>query len=75
MLKRYPFSVLLHLDGRHPYLKDRSLDHPSRDVVVVVQARSWRHAEREAVASVPRDKPFWSFSVKAIARGDALLRS
>lgn len=70
--KRYPFSVTMHLNGRHPYLKDHSLDYPSRDVIVVVRARSWRHAEREAFASVPRDKPFWSCSVKAIARGDAI---
>jgi hypothetical protein len=72
--KRYPFSVTMHLSGRHPYLKDSSLDHPSRDVVVVVQARNWDDAERQAFRNVPRDRPHWSSRVKSIARGDAFAR-
>lgn len=69
--KRYPFSVTMHLSGRHPYLRDHSLDVPSRNVVVVVQAKNWADAEIQAFKNVPRDKPMWSCHVKSIARGDA----
>lgn len=70
--KRYPYSVTMHLSGRHPYLRDHSLDVPSRDIIVVVQALNWADAEIQAFKNVPRDKPMWSCSVKAIARGDEL---
>lgn len=66
---RYPYSVTMHLSGRHPYLADHTLDVPSRDVVIVVQACNWADAEKQAFRNVPRDKPVWSYHVKAIARG------
>jgi hypothetical protein len=69
--KRYPFSATMRLNGRHPYLKDNSLDYPTREVVVIVQARNWNDAERQALNNTPRDRPYWSASVKSIMRGDA----
>lgn len=72
--KRYPYSVLMHLNGRHPYLKGPELDYPTRDIVVVVHARDWCDAEKQAFRNVPRDKPFWSAHVRTITRGDIIKR-
>lgn len=54
--KRYPFTVTLHLDGRHPYLKETHLDFASQDVTVRVAAKNWNDAEKVAlsVEGLPR---------------------
>lgn len=67
--KRYPFTVTLHLDGRHPYLEETHLDFASQDVTVRVAAKNWNDAEKVAlsVEGLPRH---WRRSVKSMSHSD-----
>lgn len=65
---RYPYEVTMHLNGRHPYLKSKRLDYPTRDIVISVAARSFNDAEKIALRSKPENEPAWSWSVKAVRR-------
>lgn len=64
----YPFTVVVHLGGRHPYLKEHHLDFKTQDVTVHITARNWKHAEHVALGlgNLPQS---WRRSVKSIARG------
>lgn len=66
--KRYPFEVTVHLDGRHPYLQSHELDYPSRDVVMIVPAKDWNDAERQALSAGIAMRDCWRCSVKSIGR-------
>jgi hypothetical protein len=63
------FQVVVHLNGRHPYLESNELDYKTRDVTLCVPASDWNDAERQAL-NVARTLPFkWSCHVKSIFRG------
>lgn len=62
------FEVTVHLNGRHPYLKDNHLDHPSRDVVLIVPAFDWNDAETQAMSAARELPDKWSWRVTAISR-------
>lgn len=66
--KLYPYDVRLHLNGRHPYLKSKHLDYPTREVTVRVEARSWKHADKVALETKPARLKAWSWWTVAIAR-------
>jgi hypothetical protein len=67
--KRYPYTVIVHLNGRHPYLVSHELDYRSRDVVLVVNAKSYNDAANLAL-NLASAFPFkWSCSVKSIMAG------
>lgn len=61
------FEVVVHLDGRHPYLQGRELDFETRDVMLCVPARNWNDAERVALQASLKLKS-WSYSVASIKR-------
>jgi len=67
--KRFPFTVTVHLDGRHPYLASHELDFKSRDVVLTVPARDWNDAERQALVAAMTLPDVWRVNVKSISRG------
>jgi hypothetical protein len=67
---RYPFTVTVYLDGRHPYLEGNELDYPSRNARLLVQARNWNDAERQAWVEARKYMPWWSCRVRGIERGD-----
>ncbi|WP_089177235.1 hypothetical protein [Bosea sp. AS-1] len=48
--QKYPYRVVVHLDGRHPYLESHDLDYPSRDVTLTVPATGWDDAAKQALA-------------------------
>ncbi len=64
----YMYGVSVHLVGRHPYLKSNELDHPSRDVELIVPARDWNDAERQALEAASSLPDKWSWHVTSIAR-------
>jgi len=66
--KRYPFEVVVHLDGRHPYLASNELDFPTRDVTLTVPARNWNDAEKQAFKAAINIRDVWTVSIKSIAR-------
>lgn len=66
--KRYPYEVTVSISGRHPYLRSTEYDYPSRDVVMVVPAKDWNDAERQAMDAASSIPDKWSWCVKQIAR-------
>jgi hypothetical protein len=64
------YVVLMHLNGRHPYLESTDLDYPSRDIEVPVHATGWSDAEKQAFRECPRGG-YWSCHVRAIRRAGA----
>ncbi|TFE99367.1 hypothetical protein B5M44_03950 [Shinella sumterensis] len=65
--KTYPYEVVVHLDGRHPYLDGHELDTETRDVTLTVPAKDWNDAaERALEASLPLRA--WSYSVTSVRR-------
>lgn len=62
------FSVMLHLDGRHPYLEGNELDFETRDVSMVVPAADWNDAARQAKRVALSIRGWWKCSVSSIAR-------
>lgn len=66
--ERVPYEVVMHLDGRHPYLKDTSLDYETRDITLVVPARDWNDAAEQAFNATSKLPDAWSYSVKSISR-------
>jgi hypothetical protein len=64
----HPFRVVVHLNGRHPYLTTNELDYETRDVELTVPAKHWNHAEKVAMQAV-RGLKWWSASVKSITSG------
>lgn len=63
------YEVVVHLNGRHPYLSGNELDFDTRDVTLRVPARNWIDAERVALQASFKLKS-WSYSVKSISRVD-----
>jgi hypothetical protein len=61
------FEVVVHLDGRHPYLSGHELDYETRDVSLRVPARNWNDAERVALQASFKLQS-WRYSVKSITR-------
>jgi hypothetical protein len=61
------FEVVVHLDGRHPYLSGHDLDYETRDVSLRVPARNWNDAERVALQASFKLQS-WRYSVKSITR-------
>lgn len=61
------FEVVVHLDGRHPYLTGSELDYETRDVRLKVPAKNWNDAERVALQASFKLQS-WRYSVKSIAR-------
>lgn len=64
------FAVLVHLDGRHPYLSSDDLDFPTRDVEMTVPANDWNHAAEVAIEAAHSIQA-WRYSVKSIRRAAA----
>jgi hypothetical protein len=60
-----PYEVVVHVDGRHPYLESHELDYPTRDLTLVVPAKSWDHAATIALRSATHIKG-WRFCVTSI---------
>lgn len=68
--KRYPFTVTVYLDGRHPYIEGQpELNYPSRDVKFLVQARNWKDAERKGLIEA-KHLQYWTCHVRCIEHGD-----
>jgi len=61
------FEVVVHLDGRHPYLTGHELDFETRDVTLRVPAKNWNDAERVALQASFKLQS-WRYSVKSITR-------
>lgn len=66
--KRYLYGVQVHLNGRHPYLKSNELDYPSRDVELLVPAKDWNDAEKQALEAASSLPDKWSWQVTSMAR-------
>ena len=62
------FCVSVHMSGRHPYLKSNELDYPDRDVDLMVPAKDWNDAERQALEAARSLPNWWSISVTSMAR-------
>lgn len=65
--KEMPYKVVVHLNGRHPYLQSNELDYDTRDVTLVVAARDWNHAAdvgMEAARTIPNK---WSWHVVSVS--------
>lgn len=62
------FRVVVHIDGRHPYLTSHELDYPTRDIVLCVPAADWNDAEKQALEAARSIPEKWSWHVKSIAR-------
>jgi hypothetical protein len=65
------YRVVVHLNGRHPYLTTNDLDYDTRDIVLCVPATDWNDAERQALAAARSIPDKWSWHVKSIARSPA----
>lgn len=63
------FQVVVHLNGRHPYLASNELDYETRDVTLCVPASDWNDAERQALNAARPLPGKWSYHVKSIFRG------
>jgi hypothetical protein len=63
---RAAYRVVVHLDGRHPYLKGNELDYETRDVELTVPARSWNDAANVALEASFK-MAAWSYSVRSIS--------
>lgn len=61
------FEVVVHLDGRHPYLSGNELDFETRDVTLRIPAKNWNDAERVALQASFKLKS-WRYSVSSIKR-------
>lgn len=61
------FEVVVHLNGRHPYLTGHELDFETRDVTLRVPAKNWNDAERVALQASFKLQS-WRYSVSSIAR-------
>lgn len=61
------YEVVVHLDGRHPYLAGNELDFETRDVTLRVPAKNWNDAERVALQTSFKLKS-WSYGVVSMAR-------
>lgn len=69
--KTFPYTAIVQLDGRHPYLENGT-HYPSRQVDIKVVARSWAQAEREALNRVFENSAqyrCWRYWVCGIAKG------
>ena len=66
--KKSPYTVTIHIDGRHPYLKTNELDYESRDVRAVVMAKNWNDAAYNGL-QVAFALDGWAYSVKSIEQG------
>lgn len=64
-----PYEVVVHCNGRHPYLKETHLDYETRDVTFLVPARDWNDAAEQALAAA-RPLKHWSWWVLSIKRVD-----
>lgn len=62
------FTVVVHVNGRHPYLKSNELDRPSRDVEFVVPARDWNDAAEQAILGTAGLNGY-RYNVKSIRQG------
>lgn len=60
------FNVTMELKGVHPYVTGRR-DYPDRSVFMVVSARSWNAAEREALRRLEPGS-WWSARVVQISK-------
>lgn len=62
------FEVVVHLDGRHPYLEGNELDMETRDVTLTVPAKDWNHAEKVALQAAFRLRSwkYWIVSMKKV---------
>ena len=61
------YEVVIHLDGRHPYLVGSELDFETRDVTLRVPAKDWNDAQRVACQAAFKIKS-WRYSVQSIKR-------
>lgn len=61
------FEVVVHLNGRHPYYHDHSLDFETRDIVLTVPAKDWNDAAKIAM-KISYASDAWSYSVKSIKK-------
>lgn len=65
--KTYPYEVVVHLDGRHPYLTGHELDMETRDVTLTVPAKDWNDAAKQALqAALPLRA--WKYRVRSVRR-------
>ena len=65
--RTYPYEVVVHLDGRHPYLEGHELDMETRDVTLTVPAKDWNDAAEQALrAAFPLRA--WKYWVRSIRR-------
>lgn len=62
------FQVVVHINGRHPYLQSKELDYETRDVTLCVPASDWNDAERQAMRAARSIPNKWSWHVKSISR-------
>lgn len=62
---RWPYTVVMRLDGRHPYLEGNELDYETRDVVLTVPAKSWNDAAKQGFNAI-RGLKYWKASVEAV---------
>lgn len=65
--KKFPYEVTVHLDGRHPYLKETHLDFETRDVTLTILATSFNDAEKQAFCGINGLK-YWRASVTQIRK-------
>lgn len=61
------FNVTLELRGRHPYLSTHDLDYTDTMESVVVLAKDWNDAERQAFRAELRN-PYWSCRVVSMSK-------
>ncbi len=66
----YPYEVVVHLDGRHPYLEGNELDMETRDVTLTVPAKHWNDAAAQALLAAQGLRA-WRYSVRSIRRAVA----
>jgi len=64
------YECVIHLNGRHPYLKEKTLDYDTKDATVIVAASDWNAAARKALEVGGNIPDHWSCWIKSMKRVD-----